>query len=413
MMQQEATERAEFEALLLEQCKKNVAQGGPLAAIRKKGLERFQEIGLPTKHSEVFQSIRFHSLFTPQYQFPQETVSTAIPTPAKDHATLIFVNGCYQPALSNTKMLPPSIVIAPLEKAINTYGLFLNHQWSKATKEEQDPFVVLNTALHRDGVFIYVPPKTILEGPIEIVHIVEPQDQSLMLTPRLHICVGAHSQISFSTTVKAQANSTYCLNQVCEITVEENAHVKFRQLAMDEGSHAWHFDAMRVTQKRNSTFTAVSMTNGCGMMRNDYRVALMGENAEASLNGVWRLKDKLEAHTNVLIDHQAPNCRSHQLFKGVLDDFSRSSFEGKILVQKEAQKTDAFQLNHNLLLSDRANADSKPNLEVFADDVKASHGATVGQLDQEQIFYLRTRGLPEQAAKQFLIEAFCNEVTAL
>ncbi len=145
-------------------------------------------------------------------------------------------------------------------------------------------------------------------------------------------------------------------------------------------------------------------------VRTDYHVILAGENAEALLNGVWMLADKREAHIHIFIDHQAPQCRSYQLFKGVLNDFSRSSFEGKIMVRQAAQKTEAFQLNNNLLLNDHAHADSKPNLEIFADDVKASHGATVGQLDIEQLFYMKTRGFPEEEAKNLLIYGFAEQV---
>ena len=152
------------------------------------------------------------------------------------------------------------------------------------------------------------------------------------------------------------------------------------------------------------------MTEGAKTVREDYKIALNGENGEADLNGLWVLKEKNECHVNVMIEHVAPHCRSNQLFKGVLDDFARSSFEGKIWVRKEAQKTDAFQLNNNLLLSDHANADSKPNLEIFADDVKASHGSTMGQVDEEQLFYLKTRGFSKEVAEKFLVRAFCQEV---
>ena len=169
-----------------------------------------------------------------------------------------------------------------------------------------------------------------------------------------------------------------------------------------------------MTLKRNSIFHAVNYTEGSFTVRNDYRVALTGERGEASLNGVWMLDEKHEARVHVLMDDQAPSCQSNQLFKGVLTDFARlPSFEGKIYVRREAQKTMAYQLNRNLLLSDRANADSKPNLEIFADDVKASHGATVGQLDEEQMFYLRTRGYSQEEARNILVYAYTKEVLDL
>jgi Fe-S cluster assembly protein SufD len=154
----------------------------------------------------------------------------------------------------------------------------------------------------------------------------------------------------------------------------------------------------------------VSVTDGAASVRQDFQVALKGENGEAFLNGVWMLKEKREAHVHVIVDHQAPNCHSNQMFKGVLDDNSRSSFEGKILVRSEAQKTDAYQLNNNLLLSNACLAQSKPNLEIFADDVKASHGSTVGQLNKEQLMYMRMRGIPEKEARALLVFGFMEQI---
>ena len=187
----------------------------------------------------------------------------------------------------------------------------------------------------------------------------------------------------------------------------------YTQALCGEHRLAWHLDAFRATLKRDSYLKTVSVTEGGMTVRNDYRITLAGENAEALLNGIWMLSDKREAHANIFIDHQAPICRSFQLFKDVLTDFSRSSFEGKIMVRQAAQKTEAFQLNNNLLLNDHAHADSKPNLEIFADDVKASHGATFGQLDPDQLFYLKTRGFSDETAKNLLIYGFCEQVIEL
>ena len=205
----------------------------------------------------------------------------------------------------------------------------------------------------------------------------------------------------------------YFINHVSDFSIEEESHVRFTQNLSETPTAVWHLDATRAILKKNSSFHAFAVTNGSETVRTDYKVTLIGENAESSLNGLWMLQDKLEFHTHILFDHQAPNCRSRQLFKGVLDDFSKSSFEGKILVRKIAQKTDAFQLNSNLLLNDYTNASSKPNLEIFADDVKASHGATFGQLDDEQLFCLRSRGINEFEAKNLLIFGFCKEVIDL
>jgi Fe-S cluster assembly protein SufD len=414
MITEQEQYQATFQALLQQHYLKN-APNDPLQKIKAKAWDRLQELGLPTRRTEVFRYLRLRNLFSQNYALstPGEISADAIALHVYPECTgslLVFVNGHYQPTLSNTTALPQKLVISTLDDAMRTYGTLLNNQWAKFIKEETDPFTMINAALHRNGIFLYVPPKTIVEAPIQILHLIDTQNQPLLLLPRLHLFTGTQSQISLISSQAVLSGSEYCFNQSAEFVIEEDSHVQYTQMTQNLAHETWHFDALRAILKRNSTLKTLSMTKGSATVRNDYRVALTGENCEASLNGLWILSGKNEAHTNVIIDHQAPHCRSMQLFKGVLDDFSRSSFEGKIYVRQTAQKTEAFQLNNNLLLSDRANADSKPNLEIFADDVKASHGATVGQLDEEQLFYLKTRGFSEVAAQNMLVQSYCKEL---
>jgi Fe-S cluster assembly protein SufD len=179
---------------------------------------------------------------------------------------------------------------------------------------------------------------------------------------------------------------------------------------MDAPEDLYHMASIRAVQKRDSSFTWINVNRGALTHRTDYKVWLKGENSSVSLDGLAMLEGKKEAHAHIMLIHEGQYSRSRQLFKNVLQDLSRSSFEGQIIVEKDAMKTDAFQLNNNLLLSERAHADSKPMLKIFADDVKASHGATVGALDPEELFYLRSRGLPKEEAKKALTDAFCQEV---
>ena len=269
------------------------------------------------------------------------------------------------------------MVVSTLQEATRTFGTFFNNHWTKSLKDEDDTFAIINSALHRQGAFVYIPPKTVVEAPIQILNLVTEQDQLSMLMPRVNLFVGAQSDVKVVSVLKQSVSQGYFVNQVSDFVLDEDAHVHYTQILNDEHPLGWHFEAVRAHLKRQSTFKTVCVTDGGMTVRTDYRIFLAGENAEALLNGVCMLGDKREAHTHIFIDHQAPNCRSYQLFKNVLNDFSRSSFEGKIMVRQPAQKTEAFQLNNNLLLSDHAHADSKPNLEIFADDVKASHGATV------------------------------------
>jgi Fe-S cluster assembly protein SufD len=194
-----------------------------------------------------------------------------------------------------------------------------------------------------------------------------------------------------------------------DVSLDENAAFTHTQTVFGHIDH-WFFDAFRATLKKHSRLQCHMATSGSKTVRHSYKVALNGENAEADLKGIWMLSGRRQSHVHVQMEHHAPECRSMQLFKGINADASQSSFEGKILVQPEAQRTQAYQLNNNMLLGEYALANSKPNLEIFADDVKASHGATVAKLDPSQLFYLKTRGLSEPLAKALLLQGFCREI---
>ena len=414
MMLEPQLESNAFQSLL-ESLLIKAGSGDSMQKLRLKAWDHFLEMGLPTRETEVYRYIKLRSLFSKSYvpSYPTDVSPETIDPyiyPESKESFIVFVNGHFQPKLSNLKALSKKVVVSTLDDAVHTFGAFLNNQWTKSLKEETDPFAIINTALHRDGVFIYLPPKTTSIAPLQVLYVIDSRDKAMIQFPRLNLFAGAQSQIDIVSSQALISGKAYCINQVTDIAIEEEGHIRYTQIACGEQPDFWHFDATRANLKRNSTFKTVSVTDGSATVRQDYRVALAGENSEALLNGVWMLDEKREAHTHVIVDHQAPHCRSMQLYKGVLNDFSHSSFEGKILVRQAAQKTDAFQLNNNLLLSERAIADSKPNLEIFCDDVKASHGATVGQLDKEQLFYMKTRGFTENEAKNFLIYAYCKEV---
>jgi len=423
MMTQLKSEQDDFQSLLERLYQAQSTESNPLQKVRDKAWDHFLELGLPSRKNEVFRYVKLRNLYSREY-LPAQTQAANFSTisagaldpyiyPECSQSVLVFVNGYYQPTLSRTKMVPEKVVIASLNDAMKTYGTLLSNQWAKSIKEETDPFAALNMALHSSGVFLYIPPKTLCKNPLQILHVVDTKDQNVMMMPRLQVFAGAHAEADIISSHAVLSGKNYFINQATEVALEENSRLRYMQSNFHADPDVWHFDALRANLKRDSSFKTVSATEGSIGVRNDYRAALIGENAEALLNGVCMLKGKQEAHVHVLMDHQAPNCRSMQLYKGALNDFSHSSFEGKILVRQAAQKTEAFQLNNNLLLSDRANAESKPNLEIFADDVKASHGATVGQLDKEELFYLKTRGFSESAAKNLLIYGFCKEVIDL
>ncbi len=407
MISEPRSEQDEFQALM-EQFYAQISHADPLKRMRAKGWERFQQLGLPSRRHEQFRYLKMRHLYSQSLsQTPVGDIPSLEPYLLADCDSIVLVNGALRRELSR---LPEKLVVADLGEASRTYSGFLTNQWSQSLKEEQDAFAALNAALHQGGLFLYLPPNAICERPIQILNLICGEKEKDLILPRLHAYFGSCSEISLAWTTVGVKGSGYFVNQVCEFTLEDAANVKWAQSNYDLSPDVWLFDALRVTLKRNSVFHAVNYTEGAFTVRNDYRAVLTGEGGEVSLNGAWMLDEKHEAHTHVLIDHQAPSCRSNQLFKGVLTDLARSSFEGKIYVRREAQKTMAYQLNNNLLLSDRANADSKPNLEIFADDVKASHGATVGQLDEDQMFYLRTRGFSYEQARNILVYAYTKGV---
>jgi len=386
-----------------------------LQKMRSKSWEHFLELGLPKRKDEVYRYVPLKKLFAEKFILSQSSKITSSDVeahilPECSQSVLIFVNGHFNPELSRIEALPKRMSAMHMAEAMRTYGSFLNSQSARTLKEETDPFATVNGALQRDGLFIYLPPKTIVDVPVQILHVIIAGDAPMLMMPKVQLFAGSQSQISLVSTCANLSQKKYTFNAVIDFALEEDAHVTYTQIAIDPSNDIWNFEALRATLKRNSTLKTIAVNDGATTIRNDYRIALEGENAEALLNGVSILKGKREAHTHVYMEHKAPHCRSLQLFKSSLNDFSSSSFEGKIIVRQAAQKTEAFQLNNNLLLSDHASANSKPNLEIFADDVKASHGSTVGQLDKEQIFYMKTRGFNEDVAKNLLVYSYCQEI---
>lgn len=380
-----------------------------LGKLRKKAWKALEEQGLPTRKWESYGYVPLSKLYKKSCAPAEaETVKPQQVYPECSQSHLVLVNGRYAPELSNLTAYENEIVILPIDQAMRAYGTFLSARWQLTLKEEQDPFAKANLALGEDGVVIYVPPKKQVETPLQIIEVIT-SDEGL-LHPQVHLMVGAESQLDLIRTTEVQAGSHFVSNGLIDIALEPAAQVRLSTQAWNVPDTAWHLSSLHGTLKRDSRLITVSTGCGAETIRENYSVYLKEENAEALLHGLWMLEGGRQHHTHVLVQHQAPHCHSTQLFKGALGGYARSSFEGKIYVEQKAQQTDAYQLNNNLLLSDDAHADSKPNLEIFADDVKASHGATVGQLNEDHLFYLQARGCSAQKAKQLLLMGYAEEV---
>lgn len=318
----------------------------------KQAWERFQAVGLPTRKNELYRYVHLRTL----YEEPLQLGKFEVPT------------------------VPAGVIAIPLSQAWHTYAAFLEKRFAHFLEHEKDPFALLNAAFDHEGLFLYIPPNVKIEHPLQIK------------APTVIAYVAKNAQVHL------ELDTTHC-----DFAVEQGATVSV-QRTID------HLQSCRATLKKDASFKSVVFSSHASLSRDDYHIQLSGENSTASVYGLHRLDGKQQGHTNVLMEHIAPHTTSFQKFKGVINDFARSTFEGKIYVHSKAQKTQAYQLNNSLILTPRAEAKCKPNLEIFADDVKASHGATIGQLDNESLFYLQARGIPKKQAKALLIEAFCREV---
>lgn len=355
--------------------------------------KQFVKSGLPTKKCELFRYVRLSDLYAHSFGVVCEGSLPLKPQEGR----LLFVNGRYCPELSSP---PKEVVTLPLSNALKIYSGFLTQ---RLTREESDPFALLNRALSSEGLFLYIPPKC--ETRLEIVHHITEQKEAIILAPRLYLFAGKGSQTHLLHSYQAKGFTT----SVADFSLDEEASLTVTTV-FGKNPSSWHFDAIRATLKRGSRWKSFAMAGGEITSRQDYAIHLLEEGGEASLYGACQVEGKSHHHINVFMEHAAPHCRSHQHFKNVLRDAARTSFEGKIFVHPCAQKTEAYQRNHNLILGKRASANSKPNLEIFASDVKASHGATVGQIDPEQLFYLTSRGISEKGAKELLIQGFLKEI---
>lgn len=388
---------------------------------RREHLGKYAAYGLPTHKDEEFKYLPLHVLgeneFKPAYSATvyREDLDS-YPIAQLDAITLTFVNGEYAPELSNTSGLPNGSRVMSLQEALQQHeGLVMRRLGSVATFENRlgstndVRFVNLNSAYISEGAYIFVAKGVAIETPIHLLFLSTPNHGAFVAHPRILIELEENAQAKVTETYLALKEGLYFTNAVTEIVVGANAmleHTKVQQ----ESAEAVHIAAIFADQKDGSTFTSNLATFGGKTSRNDINAYVDGEHTETWLNGAYLgLNEQLhDNHTR--IDHAKPNCHSFEVYKGILDNKSSGVFNGKIFVYEDAQKTDAKQTNQALLLSPTATINTKPQLEIFADDVKCTHGATVGQLREDALFYLRARGIPVEEARSMLVYAFAAEV---
>lgn len=382
---------------------------------RAESAERFRNKGVPTTKNELYLYTdlssyferEYHSHFIPTSDDFREAEKFRCDVSDLDTHSIILVNGFY-PSKDKLIELPDGIIVGSLNEAANVYPQIVEKHYSKYAKNDKDGLIDLNTALAIDGIFIYVPDGVSAERAIQIVNI-EQSEVDIFNQFRNLIIVGRNASVNMIICDHTLSPQRFFTNAVTEVTVGENSRYGLVRV-QNEHNYSAKITHTFVNQEKDSFASVNNFTLHGGLVRNNTYHLLNGSGAEVQSNGLF-FSDKFQHIDNyVSVDHFVPNCTSNQLYKGVLDDISTGVFNGRIYVHPDAQKTNAFQRNNNLLLSGDASMRTKPHLEIYADDVKCSHGATVGQLDSEALFYLQTRGINYREAQMLLMGAFANEV---
>ena len=382
---------------------------------RAQALKIFEEKGFPSKKDELWKYTSLDALIHKDYSlFPKSEASIELKDVKKyflydtDTYKVIFIDGVYNPFLSNTTHdgLDVCLMSAALSKP--KYRDIINSYFNKIAPFDES-LTALNTSYAKEGAFIYIPKKTVAEKPIEIIHFSSGEQDSLWLQPRNLIVIDKNSQVQIIERHQSLKQHSVVTNSVTEIYVHEEAFVDYYKLQNDLTS-ASLIDNTYIQQEKNSHASVHTFSLGGKLIRNNLRYFHKGEHILSTLKGVTILEGKQHVDHSTMVHHSQPNCESHQDYKGIFSERSEGVFNGQILVDKIAQKTNAFQQNNNVLLDDKATVNSKPQLEIFADDVKCSHGCTIGQMDEEALFYLRSRGIPKKEAKALMTYAFANNV---
>ena len=324
---------------------------------------------------------------------------------------LIFVNGVYRAELSSAEALPDGVVALDIKDALTEekYQDVLREQLARSADFNENAFTALNTAFLVSGAFLLIPEGVQVDSPIHLLFLSDGSDMPTASFPRGLIIAERGSTATVIESYTSTGEDAYFTNAVVEINLNEGARLNHYKVQR-ESSEAFHVATTQATLGRNSSYNSTAITLGARLSRHDINVTLDQEGAECWVDGLYIVGTGQHADTHSLIDHRQPHCTSHQLYKGILDGKSRAVFNGKVFVREGAQQTDAKQTNRNLLLSNEARVDTKPQLEIFADDVKCAHGATVGQLEEEELFYLTSRGLNPDIARNLLTYGFAEEV---
>lgn len=384
--------------------------------IRDKAIRNFEEAGFPSKKDEAWKYTSLNSIVKNDYSlFPKKEDAIEFNDVKRyflhdiDTYKIVFIDGIYSSYLSDTTHDGVDVCLLSAALTKPKYRPVIDVYFNKILKE--DSLTSVNTAFAKEGAYIYVPKGKVVDKPVQIVHFATGNESNLMLQPRNLIVAEENSELQVIERHQSLTSNAVFTNSVTEIYAGKHAIVDYYKIQNDK-ENASLIDNTHIDQKDDSNVSVHTFAFGGKLTRNNLNFYQNGEHINSTLKGVTIIEDKQHVDHNTLVHHKQPNCESHQDYKGIFDDSSTGVFNGKVVVDKIAQKINAYQSNNNILVSDKASINSKPQLEIFADDVRCSHGCTIGQLDESALFYLRTRGIGQKEARALLMYAFANNVLA-
>ncbi|GAB3561473.1 Fe-S cluster assembly protein SufD [Spirosoma luteolum] len=386
----------------------------PLHQLRRQALQAFDKLGFPTIRHEEWKYSNVNNLIKQQFTIDETSTLTAddlaaLEIPNLDGNILYFVNGRYHPELSQIVSPASQVQISSLADALKQDPEGVGAHFAHYADYADSAFTALNTALATDGVLVRVPANTTVEQPIVLRFITDARQKNIASQPRNLVLVGQNAELTLTESFRTLGEQSSFVNIVTEIALERDARMQYYKV-QDETEQAYHIGTTQVNQRDNSHFYAATITLNGNFVRNNLNIVLNGQHAEAFMYGLYMPNGRQHVDNHTLVDHAMPNSYSNELYKGILDDSGTGVFNGKIFVRPDAQKTNAYQSCKNVVLSPNASMNTKPQLEIYADDVKCSHGTTTGQLNDEALFYMRSRGIPKDEARTLLLYAFAQDV---
>lgn len=384
----------------------------PLNGIRREAFNTFSKLGIPAARHEEWKYTRVAGLFNKEYDLPAKETSIALDAyrlPGHEMANeLFFINGKF--SFKDSIIRSKELIVLPLEEAAEgEYKETVNKYLGHSTRYLKDGINALNLAYMQGAVFIHVDEGDLVEHPVYIYNICDARSQNILAQPRSLVYVGQNAQLILVETFITEGKQESFTNQVMEIVVDTDATMNHYKIQND-ASHANQLSTTHIRQIGKSYTYSVTISLNGNIVRNNTNVVLEAEHCEAHLYGLYFEHGDSHIDNHTVVDNVKPHCYSNELYKGIMAGNSTGVFNGKIFVRPQAQKTNAYQSNKNILLSDAASVNTKPQLEIFADDVKCSHGCTIGQLDEEGLFYLQSRGIPEKIAKSMLLHGFVIDI---